>query len=87
MERGDLATEIGISVDQDACRCGLGKHLLLAALELAMRMGVVRAHAIFRSDSIATIRIDSKETYRSRPRGGGSNLLLWLSNREAGCFF
>ena len=45
-DRGDLATELGISIEQDARRCGLGRRLLLAALEVARRLGVVRAYAI-----------------------------------------
>jgi hypothetical protein len=75
MERGDLATEIGISVDQDACRCGLGKRLLLAALELAMRWEWFGPMRSFAPTALRRFGLIQK-TYRSRPRGGGSNLLL-----------
>jgi pimeloyl-ACP methyl ester carboxylesterase/GNAT superfamily N-acetyltransferase len=83
VERGDLATEIGISVDQDVRRCGLGKRLLLAALEVARRLGVVRAHAIFRSDNIATVRLARNMGARVERNAGESSAVSRL-NRSAG---
>lgn len=79
VERGDLAAEIGISVDQDERRCGLGKRLLLAALEHARRLGVVRAHAIFRSDNVAVARLARRMGVRVKRDGGESRIVFGLN--------
>ena len=83
MEHGDLATEIGISVDPDARRCGLGKRLLLAALELTRRLGVVRAHAIFRADNVAVVRM-ARDLGARVERDGGESSAVFRLNRSAG---
>jgi GNAT superfamily N-acetyltransferase len=83
VERGDLATEIGISVDQDARRSGLGKRLLLAALEVARRLGVVRAHAIFRADNVAVARMARDRGARVERSGSESSTVFQL-NPSAG---
>ena len=83
MERGDLATEIGISVDEDARRCGLGKRLLLAALEVARRLGVVRAHAIFRADNVAVVQM-ARDLGARVERNAGESSAVFQLNRSAG---
>jgi GNAT superfamily N-acetyltransferase len=52
-EGGELVSEVGVSVDKDFRRKGLGKRLLHAALAAAKRFKVLRVHVIFRSDNVA----------------------------------
>ena len=83
MDRGDMATEIGISVDEDARRCGIGKRLLLAALELTRRLGVVRAHAIFRADNVAVVRM-ARDLGARVERNGSESSTVFQLNPSAG---
>jgi pimeloyl-ACP methyl ester carboxylesterase len=49
LEHGQLAAEIGISVDRASRRSGVGRRLLRAVLQSAQKRQVVRAHLIFNS--------------------------------------
>ena len=51
--RGELAAEIGISVDAGARKRGLGRQLLRAALDAARRLEVGRVHVVFASVNTA----------------------------------
>ena len=53
LESGELVSEVGVSVDKDLRRKGLGKRLLHAAIAAAKRFNVRRVHVIFRSDNMA----------------------------------
>ena len=53
LENEELLVEVGVSVDVGARRHGLGKRLLLAAIEAAKRFNVHRAHVLFRSTNVA----------------------------------
>lgn len=53
IERGDLVTEIGISVDATVRRRGLGKRLMLSVLAMARAFRIVRACVLFRRDCSA----------------------------------
>jgi surfactin synthase thioesterase subunit len=53
LERGELVSEVGVSVDTDLRRKGLGKRLMQAAIAAAKRFNVRRVHVIFRSDNVA----------------------------------
>ena len=53
LESGELVSEVGVSVDKDLRRNGLGKRLLHAAIAAAKRFNVRRVHVIFRSDNVA----------------------------------
>ena len=53
LENGQLAAEIGISVDKSSRRGGVGRRLLRAVLHAAQRRQVVRAHMIFNSSNRA----------------------------------
>ena len=53
IERGDLVVEIGVSVDAEDRRSGLGMRLMGAVMDRAKRCNVVRAYVLFRSGNIA----------------------------------
>ena len=53
LESGELLSEVGVSVDKELRRKGLGKRLLRAAIAAAKRFNVRRVHVIFRSDNVA----------------------------------
>lgn len=53
LERGVLVSEVGLSIDRDARRHGLGKRLLLAAIDAAKRFDVGRVLVEFRSGNAA----------------------------------
>ena len=53
LEHGELVAELGVSVELRARRGGLGKRLLLAAIDAARRFNVRRVYVIFRSGSAA----------------------------------
>ena len=54
---GDLAVDIGLSVDGGARRRGLGRGLMQGVLAAAKRCMVVRAYAVFRSDNLAVASV------------------------------
>ncbi len=53
LEHGELVSEVGVSVSTGARRHGLGKRLLLAAIDAARRFNVRRVVVIFRSANAA----------------------------------
>lgn len=53
LEHGELVAEIGLSTDTGTRRHGLGKRLLLAAIDAARRFNVSRVIVIFRSGNAA----------------------------------
>ena len=88
LEHGQLAAEIGISVDRSSRRGGVGRRLLRAVLHSAQRRQVVRAHMIFNScnravaafaraegGSVVRDNAESIATLTLNPRSG--NALSW----------
>lgn len=53
LEGGELLSEVGVSVDTDLRRHGLGKRMIHAAIAAATRFNVRRVHVNFRSDNAA----------------------------------
>ena len=53
VERGELVTEVGVSVDADARKLGIGRQLLLGAMDAARRFEVCRVDVLFRSGNRA----------------------------------
>jgi pimeloyl-ACP methyl ester carboxylesterase/GNAT superfamily N-acetyltransferase len=49
LEHGELVSEVGVSVDVGARRHGLGKRLLLAAIDAAKQFNVRRVYVLFRT--------------------------------------
>ena len=53
LEHGELISEVGVSVDSGARRHGLGKRLMIAAIDAARRFNVRRVLVLFRSSNTA----------------------------------
>ena len=92
LENGQLAAEIGISVDKSFRRGGVGKRLLRAVLHSAQRRQVIRAHLIFnsgnreiasfaRAEGAVVVRdnAESVATLSLNPKSG--NALSWQQCR------
>lgn len=83
IERGDLVTEIGISVDATSRKSGLGKRLMLAVLAQARRFRVVRAYVMFRSDNSAMAALARSIGARIERDGSEASAVFEL-NQSAG---
>ncbi len=83
IERGDLVTEIGISVDAGVRKTGLGRRLLMAVMEFAKRFRVVRAYVLFRSDNSAMAALARAIGARIERDGNESSAVFEL-NPSAG---
>lgn len=83
IERGDLVVEVGVSVDAEDRRSGLGKRLMCAVMERAKRCNVVRAYALFRSDNTAMAALERSLGARIVRDGNESSAVVEL-NGSAG---
>lgn len=79
LEQGELIAEVGISVDGRLRRGGLGRRLLLAAMDSATRFGVVRVEVIFRSQNRAMSALTRSLGGRVVPQGSESSAVFTVN--------
>lgn len=83
LEHGDLAAEIGISVDAGARKQGLGKQLLRAALDAAKRFEVRRVSVLFRTANPAMAALARSIGGRVERDGADSSAVFELAAGRA----
>lgn len=79
IDRGELVTEVGVSVHESARRQGLGKELLAAVIHRARRFNVRRVVVLFRAANGAMAALTRSMGGRIERQGAESSAILDLN--------
>jgi len=79
LEHGELVSEVGVSVESNLRRNGLGKRLLHAAIDAAKRFNVRRVYVIFRTGNAAMAALTRSVGGRINRQGTESSAVFEIN--------